>query len=100
VEGASDEYPKFWGALIDDAVRTREPVSELRPGLDGIWNEFAFPLMCGDPTGLPSSLVVGYVEDQSFDDARLLEFSVFLEIWTFSWTCLFVLWSYFSHFSP
>ena len=70
VEGATDEYPKFWGALIDDAVKTRDPISELKPSVEGIWNELAFPLMCADPSGLPGSLIVGYVQDQSFDDSR------------------------------
>ncbi|XP_063682433.1 esterase-like [Bolinopsis microptera] len=70
VEGATDEYPKFWGSLIDDAVKTRDPISELKPSVEGIWNELAFPLMCADPSGLPSSLIVGYVQDQSFDDSR------------------------------
>ena len=69
-EGSTDEYPRFWGALIDDAVKTRDSVSELKPRRDGVWNDLIFPLMCGDPSGLPSSLIVGYVEDQSFDDAR------------------------------
>ncbi|KAL5253781.1 hypothetical protein ACHWQZ_G013524 [Mnemiopsis leidyi] len=70
LEGSTDDYPRFWSSLIDDAVKTRDPISELRPSLDGVWNEFAFPLMCADPSGLPASLIVGYVEDQSFDDAR------------------------------
>ena len=71
LEGSTDDYPRFWSSLIDDAVKTRDPISELRPSLDGVWNEFAFPLMCADPSGLPASLIVGYVEDQSFNDARL-----------------------------
>eukprot|EP00116_Pleurobrachia_bachei_P006781 sb/3467043/ len=68
---SGDQFPPFWKELIDDAVKTRDPISELKPSLDGVWNELAFPLMSKDLRGLPQALIIGYIEDDSFEDGRL-----------------------------
>jgi len=69
---ADDEgvYPKCWSPCFDDAVKTRAPITSLKPDKNIIWNEYAFPLMTADPSGLPNTYVLGLVADEHFEEAR------------------------------